>query len=375
MVVNDLGAVRAALFPPSVLKVCETFIRGDVEIEGDLGAAIEQLVTFVSAPNLVRRSIALLPVIWRLPRSTMPARPAAMGLRLQGRRHSRVRDQAAMQHHYDVSNDFYALWLDKQMVYSCAYFETWKEDLESAHESKLELICRKLELSTGERLLDIGAGWGALAVHAAELYGVQVLGITLSKEQATSAQQRVREAGLSLRVEIDLCDYRDLDEEAAFDKISSIEMFEHVRRKHLREYFAQVYRMLKPGGLFLNEGCSVQERVNLPFSRLRSLFNLRKVMDRYTLPDQELVSISYAIDAAESAGFEVVSVQGLREHHARTMDAWLRRLEAREEDAIRLVGAESYRARRLMLAGCAKYFELGMLGVYQMLLRRPDTTG
>jgi cyclopropane-fatty-acyl-phospholipid synthase len=375
VVVNDIGALRAALLPPSLIKICEAFIRGDVEIGGDLGVAIERLLVFVSAPHLVRRSVALLPVVWRLPRSARPARPAAAGLRLRGRRHSRARDRAAVQHHYDISNDLYALFLDRLMVYSCAYYETGKEDLECAQESKLALICRKLELRPGQRLLDIGAGWGALAVYAAERHGVQVLGITLSKAQASFAHQRVQEAGLSSRAEIVLRDYRDLSEEEAFDRISSIEMFEHVGREQLGEYFARVYRMLKPGGLFLNQGNSVQERVNLPFFGLRWIINHRPVMDRYILPDQELVSISRALDAAEGAGFEVVSVQGLREHHARTMHTWLGRLEAREADATRLVGAEAYRVCRLLLAGCAKYYEVGMLGVYQMLLRRPSTLG
>jgi cyclopropane-fatty-acyl-phospholipid synthase len=333
VVLNHPGALRRMFLPPTERAVGEAFIRGDFEIEGDLEAACDLNEVIGAAPRSPATTLAILQLLRQLPETGGPPiseRPAA---RLHGRLHSRQRDREAIQYHYDVSNDFYALWLDKRLTYSCAYFETGDEDLDTAQEAKYDLICRKLRLRPGERLLDIGCGWGGLAMFAAERYGVDATGVTLSTRQAELSRERATAAGLSDRVHIILDDYRNLPSGMPYDKVVSVGMFEHVGRPRLPEYFTTAHRLLKTGGLFLNHGIAQQHDFHTVARRVidRELNARTSFIWNYVFPDGELVPISEALGIAERAGWEVRDVESLREHYAQTLRHWNRRLAAHEE--------------------------------------------
>jgi cyclopropane-fatty-acyl-phospholipid synthase len=277
-----------------------------------------------------------------------------------------------------VGNDFYALWLDRGMTYSCAYFEDPAGDLDTAQEAKLDLVCRKLRLRPGERLLDIGCGWGSLVLHTATHYGVDALGITLSEPQASLARARIAGAGLDDRCRVEVRDYRELARGATFDKVASIGMVEHVGRSRLGTYFAVAHRLLAPGGLFLNHGIVHRPESGRggPVAPARQwLQRDRGFIDRHVFPDGELLPAGEVISRAEEAGFEVRDVEALREHYARTLRHWVRRLEARHDEAVALVGEGTYRTWRLYMAGSAEGFASGRLNVMQTLLARPDAAG
>jgi cyclopropane-fatty-acyl-phospholipid synthase len=298
----------------------------------------------------------------QLPVSRGP-RLSRWGVRFQGPLHSKDRDRQAVCSHYDLPSGFYALWLDWRMIYSCAYFATAEDDLDSAQERKLDYVCRKLQLRGGERLLDIGCGWGGLIMHAVAHYGVEAVGITLSAPQAEVARQRLREAGLNDRCRVEVSDYRDLDHDQQYDKIVSIGMFEHVGEELLPEYFRRVWSQLRPGGLFLNHGiayCATYHRPGPSFT------------DRYVFPDGELIPISTTLRAAELSGFEVRDVESLREHYALTLHHWVQRLEAHAEEARRIADDTAYRIWRLYMAGAAHGFRTGRLNIYQALLAKPS---
>lgn len=396
LVLNHPGSLRRMFSLPIELSIGEAYIYGDFDIEGDFYAMFG-LVDALANRNFTPAEVAaLIKDVQRLPKSgpaRLITRPPA---RLGGKLHSHERDREAIRFHYDVGNEFYALWLDRQMQYSCGYFPTGQEDLDTAQTRKTELICRKLRLKPGERLLDIGCGWGGLARAAARNYGVSALEITLSERQAEYAAEQTAGAGLSDRVRIELRDYRDLRDET-FDKIVSVGMFEHVGRSHLPEYFSQVYRLLKPGGLFLNHGISrrgqssdlallkgLDGRSTPPSARAsretglasQSYFE-RKVLgtstfsQHYVFPDGELVPVSEANLIAEAAGFEVRDVENLREHYALTLRNWVRRLEEQHSEAARLVGEAVYRTWRLYMSFCAVLFESGQINVNQSLLAKP----
>jgi cyclopropane-fatty-acyl-phospholipid synthase len=285
-------------------------------------------------------------------------------------RHSRAADAAAISHHYDVSNEFYALWLDRRMVYSCGYFPTGDEDIDAAQEAKLDHICRKLRLAPGERLLDIGCGWGGLVIHAARKYGVEALGVTLSERQVEEAKARVAAAGLTGRVTIERRDYRDVAGEGVFDKIVSVGMYEHVGKANLPLYFAAIHRLLKVGGLALNHGITTGDPSGGTLAPQGSGF-----IDRYVFPGGELPHLAgFALDTAR-AGLDVIDVESLRPHYTRTLLHWVRRLEARRDEAMDLVGPEKYRIWRIYMAGSALAFDRGWLALYQMLSVKPDATG
>jgi cyclopropane-fatty-acyl-phospholipid synthase len=279
---------------------------------------------------------------------------------LHGRTHSKGRDREAVSFHYDLSNDFYQLWLDRAMVYSCAYFQSPDDTVETAQQQKLDYICRKLRLKAGERLLDIGCGWGGLIMHAAKNYGAQATGITLSQQQLELAQERIREAGLASRCEVRLLDYRDAHQLGQFDKLVSVGMIEHVGESALPEYFRCAFELLKPGGVFLNHG--IGRAGNRPKPAEKTF------TDVYVFPDGELIPISNTLGHAEQASFEIRDVENLREHYFLTLVQWLRRLESNEEQAKKLVGELKYRIWRLYLAGSAHYFQSGKLDLYQSLL-------
>jgi cyclopropane-fatty-acyl-phospholipid synthase len=327
-----------------------------------------------------------------LPRSNTGKAGGRGPAKLIGERHSSRRDQAAIQYHYDVSNDFYALWLDREMQYSCAYFITPSDSLETAQEQKMDLICRKLRLQEGERLLDIGCGWGGLARYAARTRGVSVLGITLSREQARFASEKAEEEGLSDRVAIQLRDYRDLAGEQ-FDKIVSIGMAEHVGQKRLLGYFQNAYGCLRPGGLFLNHAISFLPLVHgLPGGetafgtyygrRLKQGWLVEKVANwflgpmsftqAYFFPDGELIPVTVMDLAAEQAGFEVRDVENLREHYALTLRHWVQRMAAHQAEMEQAASGVTYRTWRIYMASSAYSFESGRIGLHQSLLAKPD---
>lgn len=282
-------------------------------------------------------------------------------------RHTRRSDRAAIAYHYDVSNEFYARWLDPNMVYSCAYFDSPERDLASAQVAKLDHVCRKLRLAPGETLLDIGCGWGAMAMHAARHYGVKAVGITLSSNQHALATERVREAGLSDRVEIRLQDYRDVPGDGVFDKISSIGMFEHVGLGNLGTYFSTVRRLLRPGGIAMNHGITSADAE----SRWVGL-GAGDFIDRYVFPDGELPHVSLAIRELSAAGLELVDAESLRRHYALTCERWSDAFERGIGDLERLAGAQRARIWRVYLAGCAHAFAKGWINIYQLLAIRTE---
>src|SRR3990170_73636 len=254
LALNHPGALRRMLIPPTDLNLGEAYVRNDFDVEGDLEAAIAAMVRAVTTRRPAREWARLAVQALLLPR-TLRSVSAPPRARLSGPLHSLDRDRAAVRHHYDVGNDFYALWLDRRMVYSCAYFPAGTEELDAAQEAKLEHLCRKLRLQPGERLLDIGCGWASLVMYAAQRYGVQALGVTLSEPQARWAQPRIAEAGIQDRCRVEFCDYREVAEEP-FDKVVSVGTFEHVGRSRLPDYFGRAWALLRPGGLFLNHGIS-----------------------------------------------------------------------------------------------------------------------
>jgi cyclopropane-fatty-acyl-phospholipid synthase len=346
------------------LSLSEAFISGDLDVEGDIEAAMP-VANYLMGRNwpaftMLRLGKNLL----GMPRLERVRRKDRRPAELSGELHSIERDRQAVTYHYDVSNDFYALWLDERMVYSCAYFESPDEMLDSAQARKLDYLCRKLRLRPGERLLDIGCGWGGLIMHAAQKYGAEALGITLSKNQATLASDRIKRAGLEDQCRVEVRDYRDLNQLSGFEKIVSVGMFEHVGESQLPLYFQHAWRLLRPGGVFLNHG--IANRAIDPCPKGPTFIS------RYVFPDGDLVPINATLRYAEEAGFEVRDVESLREHYMLTLRHWTRRLESCREEALRVVEEATYRVWRLFLPGSAYGFAAGLLNVYQTLLLKPD---
>lgn len=369
LVLTHPGALRRMFFPPGELTLAEAYLRGDFDIEGDMIAATGLATLFADLQPGDWLGLARL--VLALPASDPPVvyEAGRQAARLRGVRHSRQRDREAVTYHYDVGNAFYALFLGKWMAYSCGYFQTETAELDAVQEAKLEHICRKLRLRPGERLLDIGCGWGGLVVYAAERYGVDATGINLSQPQIDYARDWIARAGLGERARIEMRDYRDLDPRQPFDKMVSVGMFEHVGRAKLGEYFGAAYRALRPGGLFLNHGIAAQ------FSRApdwvgRTFFQKGRFSQRYVFPDGELVPVSEALAVAEGAGFEVRDVESLREHYALTLRHWVRKLEAQRDEAVRLTDERTYRVWRFYMSAAAVGFEVGETNVFQALLSK-----
>jgi len=354
--INHAGALRSLLRSDRQVALGEAYIFGDFDISGDILACFAVGEYLATRDWTTTETLRLGSLLVALP---APARDDR-GARLHGRLHSKARDQQAIQFHYDVSNDFYQLWLDPAMVYSCAYFRSADDSLEAAQQQKLDYICRKLRLQRGERLLDIGCGWGGLVLHAVRNYGVQAVGITLSEQQLALAQRRIAEAGVSSQCDLRLLDYRDAAPLGAFDKVVSVGMVEHVGGSHLPEYFASAVSLLRPGGVFLNHGIGRSARSATP--------EAAGFIKTYVFPDSELVPISTMLQAAEASGFEVRDVENLREHYFLTLCRWVRGLEANEHTARELVGDLKYRVWQLYLAGCAYYMQTGDMNLYQSLL-------
>lgn len=381
LVLKHPGSLRRMLLPPSELHLCEAYIHGDVDAEGDLEEAAalgDVLAPRVKPGRFVRR---ILPHLLALPAGykelATPTR-RRWGIRALGRSHSPRRDRRAVRFHYDVGNDFFALFLDKRLVYSCAYFKTGDESLDDAQEAKLEHTCRKLRLTPGELLLDIGCGWGGMIMHAAQHYGVYALGITLSENQADLARKRIAALGLNDCCRVEVRDYRQLGNNEAFDKIVSIGMVEHVGHRHLTQYFAQAYRVLRPGGLFLSHGIVTVDGAR-PKTLTRQLTDWlwrgRGFIKHYVFPDSELLPLGEHVLAGERAGFESRDAESLREHYALTLRHWARRLETNRDEALRLVGEATYRVWRLYMSAAAHQFATGRINVDQLLLGKPYDSG
>lgn len=381
IVLETPGALRRMMMPPSEMSLAESYIFGQVDVEGDLAGAADLGDIAASRLRSPGAFLRLARHILALPRdhasgghdeSTPPAS------HLSGRRHSTQRDRQAIRFHYNVGNRFYQLFLDSRMVYSCAYFATGSEDLDQAQESKLDHICRKLRLKPGERLLDIGCGWGGLIMHAARRYGVFALGITLSDAQAELARDRIVKAGLEDRCRVELRDYRQLADEQPFDKISSVGMIEHVGDARLDEYFTSAFGALRPGGLFLNHGI-VSIEASRPESTMSKLaaraWRRGQFIDRYVFPDGELLPSARVIGSAELAGFEVRDVESLREHYTQTLRHWVQNLESHHDEAVALVGEPTYRVWRLYMSASAYAFKAGRIGIIQSLLAKPHRDG
>lgn len=363
---SNPAALRRMLLPPSEMRIVNAYIQGDFDIEGDMQAAFDMAYDLLGGWGWLDMLQLVLHLL-RLPPSAdngtshMP--------HLDGQRHSVNRDRQAIQHHYDVSNDFYQLWLDKEMVYSCAYFATPDDDIHTAQWRKLDYICRKLRLQAGDHLLDIGCGWGALIRHAAQHYGVDATGVTISANQFDYARERIAAAGLADRCRVEMLDYRDIDEARPYDAIVSVGMVEHVGRENLPVYFSKVYRLLRPGGVFLNHGISLAEAMFAPDRHMTNSF-----LTNYIFPDGDLQPIAYSLNAAERAGFEIRDVENLREHYALTLKHWLQRYEAQRQTIITERGPAAYRLWKLYLAAARWLFERGLHGVHQSLLYRIDDT-
>jgi len=360
-VVNSPGALRSAFTPPVLSNAGAAFVSGKIDVEGDLPEAIERLnVANDTRSRLVAARIGYL--LLRLPREANASLP---GAQLQGKLHSRVRDGAAISYHYDHPVGFYRAFLDRNLVYSCAYFDEGIDDLDRAQTAKLEYILRKLRLEPGMSFLDIGCGWGSLVIAAAQR-GARAHGITLSRVQYEEANRRISELGLGDLACVEFRDYRELGS-LTFDRIASIGMFEHVGRERHAEYFTCAYNALRPGGLFLNHSIAEQ-------SPGRSA-PANPFIDRYVFPDGALVAVADSLLIAERHGFEVRDVENLREHYARTLRAWVANLERNHEQAVAQAGEGAYRVWRLYMAASAVSFEAGTIGVYQSLLARPDARG
>ncbi len=367
LVLKHPGALRAMLLPGSELGLAEAYLYDDFDIEGDIESVFGLADTLAQATSGWRKKLQAARHVLRLPGSD-ERRPSSRGpARLAGSRHSIERDRQAVTYHYDVSNDLYSLFLDRRLVYSCAYFRAPDEALDEAQERKLDYICRKLRLRPGQRLLDIGCGWGGLVMHAAGRYAVDATGITLSQPQADLANERIAEAGQGDRCRVLVRDYRQVDEPEKYDALVSVGMFEHVGAGTLPLYFAQAWRLLRPGGVFLNHG--IANRAGGRPQHGPSFSNT------YVFPDGELVPINVTLRAAEESGFEVRDVESLREHYALTLRHWVRRLEAHHDQALQFVDEPTYRVWRLFMSGSAHGFRRGSIDVYQALLVKPDGQG
>jgi len=343
-------AALKALMPPSLGRFAIAYVEGDIDLDADIHDIADFAVTICGADqvSLEQRDSDRWKWWW----------------------HTRLFDRRAIGSHYDVSNEFFALWLDRQRVYSCAYFRKADDSLDLAQEQKIDHICRKLQLQAGERLLDIGCGWGALIFRAVEHYGAYATGITLSQNQFDYVQRQISERGLAGRCEVRLLDYRDVPEHEPFDKIVSVGMFEHVGKKMLQTYFDKICRLLKPGGLVMNHGLTSTGLHSGGMSR-----DISDFVDRYVFPGGEIPHLSKEIETMARSRLECADIECLRPHYAKTLWHWVDRLEAHRDEARALVGEKKYRIWRIYMAGYALAFQRGWVSVYQVLAGKPLANG
>ncbi len=370
LVVHSRRALRRILWSPGQLGLSRAYVAGDIEAPGDIFASFTALSAAgkFAEPGPFRRPTVR--ELWSLAAAAVrlgalgpnpAAPPEEARVVRKGRLHSRKRDAAAISHHYDVGNSFYALVLGPSLVYSCAVWDTPGTGLDAAQEAKLDLVCRKLGLRPGMRVLDVGCGWGSFAIHAAERYGADVVGVTLSAEQAELARKRVAEAGLTDRVGIRVQDYRDVDD-GPFDAISSIGMSEHVGRDQIGHYVTRLHGLLRPGGRLLNHAISWNAGPTDP--------DPDSFIPRYVFPDGEMLGLAEMIGALEGGGFEVLDVEALRPHYALTLRAWVQNLERHWDEAVQASSLGRARVWRLYMAASALGFEAGTTGVNQVLVQR-----
>jgi cyclopropane-fatty-acyl-phospholipid synthase len=356
LAINSPDALASLAVGADEVALGEAFIRKELDIEGDLFSAFSIAEYLMAQPQSLGRRVA---------ESVLSGAVNLKRWMNHGPKHSKNRDLASISYHYDLPVEFYRPWLGETLAYSCAYFHNADDCLDTAQEQKLELICRKLRLKEREHFLDIGCGWGSLVLHAACQHRVHAHGITLSREQAEVAKQRIRHTGLTDSCAVDHRDYRDCAElRRSFDKIASVGMFEHVGLANLPTYFATVHELLRPGGTFLNHGIA---RSQLAPSRISSF------IDRYVFPDGKLVTITEAINAAEGAGFEVRDVENLREHYELTLRHWVEGLKRNRDALLKIVPEATYRIWLLYTAGSAAAFKSGRIAIHQVLLSRLDS--
>ncbi|MFJ9347764.1 class I SAM-dependent methyltransferase [Streptomyces sp. NPDC101237] len=378
IVIRNRRALRYMLFKPGELGMARAWVAGDLDIEGDLYGALAQMSGLIWERGEDSRTLgqalrdpevrSAVRELLRLAGPPLPPAPPREEMRRRGHLHTRRSDKQAISHHYDVGNDFYETVLGPSMVYSCAYWEDGGT-LETAQRDKLELVCRKLGLNPGQRLLDVGCGWGSMAIHAAREHGVSVVGVTLSQEQAVYARKRVADEGLTDRVEIRVQDYRDV-RDGPYDAISSIGMAEHVGAAKYLEYASDLFALLKPGGRLLNHQIARRPQ------RDEQAYHVDRFIDAYVFPDGELAPIGTTVTQLERAGFEVRDVESIREHYALTLRRWVANLEADWARAVRLTSPGRARVWRLYMAASALAFERNRIGVNQVLaVRTPESGG
>ncbi len=363
VVLPHAWSLRSLLWPPTEVNAGEAYIFGDVDLVGNMERMFDALDSLADLewkrPAFFARLAARLLALPAPPSSHDRGRAADP----HGILHSRQRDRAAVRYHYDVSNTFYGMWLDQRMQYSCGYFRSPGDTLDAAQTAKLEHICRKLRLKAGDRLLDIGCGWGGLLEYAASHHGARGLGVTLSEPQAALANERLARAGVADRARAEVRDYREVS--GTFDKIVSVGMVEHVGESKLREYFGKAMSVLEPGGLFLNHGITTEQSQQPSPGR-------NSFVARYVFPDGELQTVSTVLKAAEREGFEIRDVESLREHYARTLRHWVANLEAHHDEVVAETDEVTYRIWRLYMSGSAHNFDAGRLSLFQSLLVKPN---
>ncbi len=350
---NDKESFKKIISNPTSLTFAEAFMDKSFDIEGNIFKALSLKDELQNLDISNKDKITLL-----LKTSSLPIK----------NKHTKEKDKENISHHYDISNDFYKLFLGSSMVYSCAYFKTQEEDLTRAQENKIDHICKKLRLKPGENLLDVGCGWGSMIIWAAKNYGVTSHGITLSEEQYKYVRERIKEEHLEVKVTVELKDYRDLKGTGVYDKIVSIGMFEHVGIKNLPKYFKIMNRLLKEDGLFLNHG--ITHTKNAIISSEEADF-----IDKYIFPGGELHTISGVLDVMEDTDYEVCDVECLREHYFKTLSHWVLNLQANKDEAIKFSSEKIYRTWLLYMTGCAINFHLGFISVYQVLLTKSTKKG
>ncbi|MFI1679247.1 class I SAM-dependent methyltransferase [Streptomyces sp. NPDC020607] len=380
LVVRNRRALRHLVWKPGELGLARAWVAGDLDVDGDLYEALDAMAEFIweraDSSASLRQSLrdpafrAAARSLVALSAPFLPPAPPPEEMRRPGRLHLHTKgsDRRAISHHYDVGNDFYELVLGPSMVYSCAYWESPDGTLENAQRDKLEIVSRKLALEPGMRLLDVGCGWGSMAVHAAREHGVSVVGVTLSHEQAAYARKRIAEEGLTDRIEIRVQDYRDV-RDGPYDAISSIGMAEHVGAERYLEYARDLHALLRPGGRLLNHQIARRPQAD------ESAYSVDEFIDAYVFPDGELAPLGTTVDILERAGFEVRDVETLREHYALTLRRWVANLEAHWPEGQRLTSPGRARIWRLYMAASALAFERNRIGVNQVLAVKTPESG